>query len=842
MIQKKYLKTFYTGSYFVLALLTGLIMSSIMNRTEPNADGAQVLIITWLFPVAFFLFSTISLCIASNAPRFLKTCRLNQWNAVWVIPFLLLGVSWQFFGSWTLVFSIFYWIYIITHTASLLLSRQTYKKPVPLGIEDWLLLFIGLSALNIWFLPSISLTSLISVLAHSLCVSLITIACALLATTHSKTVFSGTVWQRSFLILISLTVPAFMAFTKISSIDILVLAISSWLLFSDSTSKNVLLVSHVLASFILIGAPLILPEGIFISLWICILCVLKNRRNKEFEGILIPGSAILFFLIGFFVAVIRMKGQVLAGNIVYSLPKSADWFSSLFDRSNGLVPVAPWVLIAFSGWLLVIPKRKAVDWVRWLGFPFILIAFTVFEWICHGKPPGWNHWLLMLPVIFPYYGGIWSNAIKPITGAVVRVLTLYSLFQSAILYVYMRFSGLDIVNLTEALADFSKRIGIELSQLVPVFNHSLPGYSKIHWIWIGSTAVFTLLLACFVRIPYKSSQDNKPGILDTVLIAGMVGLAGLCFQAGQIWHVIPLEKDIHIAPDETFTIDTNFDGKVYAIKIISDLSHSTHLPQGYTIAELVLETLEGDTHKQELQAGIHSAEWAYNRPDVRRDIQHRRPEAAWSWIVEETNGQKFSGMTYKGMIYLQEPLRISTLSIQNLEKNSRHTVTIRGLALMVQSDQNKWSEARQLVEAPLLLSEDANSHTYRLSGDASYRQIILDSTLANASIVPTGAPIGSITIKNKDKSVQSWIVKAGIDTAEWSAERPDIIGKLRHDIPAIAYSERRIHHSTDYLAHVYRSQQKFDTLFFPIEISITYFPGENELPNGEWVVHGLVLR
>ncbi len=818
-------------------------MASILNRTEPNTESKQVFIITWLFPITFFFLSTVSLCIASDARRFFKSCRLNQWNALWVIPFLLLGVSWRFFGSWTLVFSLFYWPYIFIHMASLLLGRQSSEKPVPLGIEDFLVLFIGLSALTIWQLKAISSAGLIATFANALCMALITIICALLAETYSNNNFSGTAWQRAFLILVSFSVPVSMVFSKITSAQILALAISCWLFFSDSTNKKLLIVSHLLASLIFILTPMIFPEGVIITLWICILAILKNRKNEKFEGILVPGGAIIFFLIGFFIAVVRMKGQVLTGDIVYSFPAVTDWFGFLFDRSKGLIPVAPWVLTVIAGWLLAYPERKLDQWVQWLGFPFILAGFMVFEWMNHGKPPGWNHWLMMVPVVFPYYGALWSKPINSLTGSIIRVVNSIGIFISSILFVYSRFSGLDSVNLTETLADFSQRTGIELSRLVPVFDHALPGYSKIHWIWIGSSVVFILLLVSIVHIPRKASQNIKPGLMDTVFIAGTIGLMGLCFQTSQIWRIVPLEKDIHLGPGQTVQIENKFKGNVYAVKIISDLSHSTHLPQRYAVAELILETPEGVTQKQELQAGIHTAEWAFNRPDVRRDIQHRRPKPAWSWDVEEIDGSKFSGMTYESIFYLDKPQKISHIIAQNIEtKEKGHVLTIRGLALMVRSDRNTWREAQQLIEVPLIMSEDTNIQSFKLQGDSSYKQISLDSALANAMIVPTGAPVGSITIKNKDKSELSWIIKAGIDTAEWSADRPDIAGKVRHDLPTIAYSERRSHHSINYLAHVYRSRRVFDKEFFPIEISIEYLPSENELPNGEWIVHGLALR
>lgn len=819
-------------------------MTFLLGRTEPNTEYSQMLVIAWLFPCSLFIFNALSLFFTPDPSRLLKICRLNQWNALWVIPFLLFGVTWRFFGSWTVVFSLFYWLYCVTHLTVILLNRQSAARSARMGITDGFVLFFGVSALNIWQLNDISPINLISAFSHSACASTVAMLCATLAARHSKTKFAGTFWQRSLALLIALSVPVLSASSRLTIHQVLTVAFSGWMVLSDATHKRSIMAGHIIASVLLVITPLFFPAGIFITFWICLLCIAQNRINKSFEGILIPGGAIILFLIGFFIAVVRMRGHIPAGNLLYSLPRGADWFGSLFDRSRGLLPVAPWALTAIAGWLLVFPKRKTIQLVQWLGLPFIWTGFVLFEWLSSGKPPEWNCWWILVPALFPYYGGIWSKPLKSITASLVRVLSLLSILMSSILYTYMRVSGSESTDLAEILTDFTRRTGVELLPLVPVFDHSLPGFSAIHWIWIGAAAGILMLFVLAVYVKPSSSGESKPGLMDTVLIAMVIGLTGFAFKASQLWFVIPFDRDIHIKPGETFQIDTEFSGSVFALKILSDLSRSTHLPQGHIAAEIFMETPSGDVHTVNLLAGIHTAEWAYNRPDVLRTVQHQRPEPAWSWTVEEQNGFTFSGITYKGTIFLDEPIGIKRIRVRNSEtRETSHVLTLKGLSLMMHPDRNRFREAFQLLDTPMItVSENSTDHTFRLNGDSSFSQVTLDSFLANASAVPNGAPVGRITFRNKDGSVLIWVVKAGIDTAEWSAERPDMVGRISHELPPIAFSERRSHHSASFTAHVYRSRWTHYPPFFPVEISLEHVPGEIEDPGREWIVRGFVLR
>jgi hypothetical protein len=68
-----------------------------------------------------------------------------------------------------------------------------------------------------------------------------------------------------------------------------------------------------------------------------------------------------------------------------------------------------------------------------------------------------------------------------------------------------------------------------------------------------------------------------------------------------------------------------------SIEIESALAQSVNLETGAVVADVVLTDETGREYRVQLQAGMDTAEWAYDRSDVLRTIQHTRPEVASSF-------------------------------------------------------------------------------------------------------------------------------------------------------------------------------------------------------------------
>ncbi|MFN2493504.1 MAG: hypothetical protein ABR501_11555, partial [Pyrinomonadaceae bacterium] len=81
------------------------------------------------------------------------------------------------------------------------------------------------------------------------------------------------------------------------------------------------------------------------------------------------------------------------------------------------------------------------------------------------------------------------------------------------------------------------------------------------------------------------------------------------------------------------------------IAFLTNLSWSNDAPNGAVVAHVRLHADDGQNFDFELRAGDHTSEWAYDRPDIRARIKHRRAPVATSYVVEDAHG-KYDAHTY----------------------------------------------------------------------------------------------------------------------------------------------------------------------------------------------------
>ncbi|MGH9838597.1 MAG: YfhO family protein [Blastocatellia bacterium] len=75
--------------------------------------------------------------------------------------------------------------------------------------------------------------------------------------------------------------------------------------------------------------------------------------------------------------------------------------------------------------------------------------------------------------------------------------------------------------------------------------------------------------------------------------------------------------------------------------LITTMGHSTHILDGAPILRIEFHTRDGLVFTRDLQAGRDTAEWAYDRPEVRAAIRHRRPIVAESWDAGGFEGHQY---------------------------------------------------------------------------------------------------------------------------------------------------------------------------------------------------------
>jgi len=77
------------------------------------------------------------------------------------------------------------------------------------------------------------------------------------------------------------------------------------------------------------------------------------------------------------------------------------------------------------------------------------------------------------------------------------------------------------------------------------------------------------------------------------------------------------------------------------LAVVSAMGRSTHVPDGAPVVSIKLHTKDGRVIERELQAGRDTAEWAYDRADVRPNAQHRRAPVVESYDAGEYQGHRY---------------------------------------------------------------------------------------------------------------------------------------------------------------------------------------------------------
>ncbi|NLD71828.1 MAG: YfhO family protein [Chloroflexi bacterium] len=104
---------------------------------------------------------------------------------------------------------------------------------------------------------------------------------------------------------------------------------------------------------------------------------------------------------------------------------------------------------------------------------------------------------------------------------------------------------------------------------------------------------------------------------------------------------------------------------VSRLVVESYLSHSTHLPDGTLAAEFVVRDAEGVEIALPLRVGEATAEWAYDREDVRAQVAHTKPPVASSWPARSGfPPADHPGYTYRASFALPEGSRVGAVQLR----------------------------------------------------------------------------------------------------------------------------------------------------------------------------------
>jgi hypothetical protein len=81
------------------------------------------------------------------------------------------------------------------------------------------------------------------------------------------------------------------------------------------------------------------------------------------------------------------------------------------------------------------------------------------------------------------------------------------------------------------------------------------------------------------------------------------------------------------------------------VALVTNLSWAEGVPDNAPVGRLRLQAKDGRVFEFKLMAGADTADWAFDRPDIRARIRHRRPMVATSYDISDTQ-YKYQGHTY----------------------------------------------------------------------------------------------------------------------------------------------------------------------------------------------------
>lgn len=111
------------------------------------------------------------------------------------------------------------------------------------------------------------------------------------------------------------------------------------------------------------------------------------------------------------------------------------------------------------------------------------------------------------------------------------------------------------------------------------------------------------------------------------------------------------------------------------VAVESHLSEAVAVPDGLPVAEIELQLASGRTLAVPLRAGLHTAEWAHDRPDVAPRVAHRRAPIAGTRL--DAGG--FAGHSYLGRVEL--PGRYWVQGVRLARPPGEFHLTLRRLSL-----------------------------------------------------------------------------------------------------------------------------------------------------------------
>jgi Bacterial membrane protein YfhO len=118
--------------------------------------------------------------------------------------------------------------------------------------------------------------------------------------------------------------------------------------------------------------------------------------------------------------------------------------------------------------------------------------------------------------------------------------------------------------------------------------------------------------------------------------------------------------------------------KADSLLLVTSLANSVDESQGATVARVRVYLAKGQMIQYELRAGIDTAEWAHDRPDVRAVIKHQLAPVFDRALVRDAND--FASYRFKTQVTLGGLVQVNKVEIENVSRTA--TIALFGASLL----------------------------------------------------------------------------------------------------------------------------------------------------------------
>ncbi|MHB0856335.1 MAG: hypothetical protein ACYC5M_02050 [Anaerolineae bacterium] len=129
--------------------------------------------------------------------------------------------------------------------------------------------------------------------------------------------------------------------------------------------------------------------------------------------------------------------------------------------------------------------------------------------------------------------------------------------------------------------------------------------------------------------------------------------------------------------------------EVVEVEVESYVSHAADLVDGTLAAEIVLRDASGRDHVIPLRVGLETAEWAYERDDVREQVAHSLPEIAYTFPARSGFPPRdHIGIVSRAHVRLETPLRVVEVLVRPVMPEA--FVRVEGVRLIGPTGDSAW--------------------------------------------------------------------------------------------------------------------------------------------------------